>query len=148
MCAICVAKVFYFDNMKLATRPEILNLKNQFTSGFNQKTILNIHMKSKAHNADYKTVYKKKKLGIANSHNITKRDFRCQLCVPSAVFATAEERMDHRNAMHRKYECDICKNSFMTQESLDSHKLLHSDKPRPFVCKVSLSNMTKAFHYS
>ncbi|XP_037024332.1 zinc finger protein 25-like isoform X3 [Bradysia coprophila] len=148
-CQFC-AKLFFTDRevkghekLHLNARSYVCNLCGK---GFNQKTILNIHMKSKAHNANYKTFYKKKKKTYRAYNNNSKKSFRCQLCVPSSVFATPEERTAHRNAMHRKYECNICKNSFMAQESLDCHKLLHSDKPRPFVCTVCDATFNQSSH--
>lgn len=142
-CQFC-AKLFYSDRevkghekLHVNARSYVCNLCGK---GFNQKTVLNIHLKSKAHNANYQTIKAKKKPYRYNSN--LKKVFRCQLCVPSSVFETPEERTAHRNALHRKFECDVCKNSFMAQESLDSHKLLHSNKPRPFVCSVRFSFST------
>ncbi len=138
-CQFC-AKLFYSDRevkghekLHANARSNVCDLCGK---GFNSKTTLNVHMKSKAHNVNYKTIKVKKRPYIYKYNS--KKEFRCQLCVPSSLFSTPEERTVHRNAMHRKFECEICKNSFMAQESLDSHKLLHSDKPRPYVCTVSL----------
>lgn len=36
----------------------------------------------------------------------------------------------------RPYECDICKNTFKTPDSLKGHMKKHSKKPRPFKCEV------------
>lgn len=141
-CQFC-AKLFYSDRevkgherLHVNARSYVCNLCGK---GFNQKTTLNVHLKSKAHSANYKTKpYKKKPKPINGNKNNLNQRLRCNLCIPSSVFSTPEERTFHRNEVHRKFECNICKNAFMTQESLDSHKLTHSDKPRPFVCKVSI----------
>lgn len=140
-CQFC-AKLFYSDRevkgherLHVNARSYVCNLCGK---GFNQKTVLNIHLRSKAHNVDYKTIKAKKRPPGSHRYKFNaKKVFRCQLCVPTSVFSSPEERTAHRNEVHRKFECNICKNSFMAQESLDSHKLLHSDKPRPFVCTVS-----------
>lgn len=101
--------------------------------GFNDKSSLNSHYKSKTHNPH---LYKAKKARL-NEISRYKIVYRCELCKPSIGFTSRKERNDHRNLVHRTFECDVCKNLFMAQESLDSHKLLHSDKPRPYVCEVS-----------
>lgn len=36
----------------------------------------------------------------------------------------------------RPYECDICKNTFKTPDSLKGHMKKHSKKPRPYKCEV------------
>lgn len=36
----------------------------------------------------------------------------------------------------RPHECDICKNTFKTPESLAGHMQIHHNKPRPFKCEV------------
>lgn len=118
------------EKLHVNARSYVCNLCGK---GFNQKTILNIHLKSKAHNAEYKTI-KKKPYKYYNYSRV----YRCELCIPTIVFPTLEERAIHRNAIHKKFECDVCKNSFMAQESLDSHRLLHSNKPRPFICTVGI----------
>ncbi len=140
-CQFC-AKLFYSDRevkghekLHANARSNVCDLCGK---GFNSKTTLNVHMKSKAHNVNYKTVKNTKKYPKRSQEN-AKKMYRCEQCVPSIAFPSSEERADHRNFMHKIYECDICKNSFITPESLDSHRLLHSDKPRPFVCTVSFS---------
>lgn len=145
-CQFC-ASLFYSSREVKGHEKSHANARsyvcNLCGKAFNHKTTLNVHLKTKVHNANYKTIIHKKKRPYVYKFNMNakqaKKVLRCQLCVPSSVFSTPEERTAHRNAMHRKFECEICKNSFMAQESLDSHKAFrHSDKPRPFVCTVSI----------
>lgn len=103
---------------------------------FNQKTILNMHMKSKIHNDEYETERKTKVYQYNQGRKQVIR-YRCDLCVPPISFSSLEERAVH-NLKHKSFECDVCKNLFVTEESLVSHKLRHSDKPRPFTCTVSI----------
>lgn len=135
-CQFC-AKLFYSDREVKGHEQLHWNARSYICKlcgkGFNQKTTLNVHLKSKAHNTNYKAKYKKKP--YTQKFN-SKKVFRCMQCVPSLAFMTTEERILHKDVCHRKFECDICKNSFMAQESLDRHRLLHSDKPRPYVCTV------------
>lgn len=136
-CQFC-AKLFFSVRELVGHEKIHLNVRSYVCKlcgkAFNQKTILNNHLKSKVHNADYKSLQKK-------SYKLV---YRCELCVPSVIFKTSDERAIHKNRVHRTFECDICKNSFMAKESLDSHKLRHSDKPRKFVCTVSIL-MTQVF---
>lgn len=142
-CQFC-AKLFYSDREVKTHEKKHLNARsyvcNLCGKGFNSKSTLNAHLKSKAHNANFKP---KKQYPKSSQHN--KKTYRCDQCVPSTVYATSEERTNHRNAMHKIYECDVCKNSFLTLESLDGHKLLHSNKPRPFVCSVRILYKPKFF---
>lgn len=137
-CQFC-AKLFYSDREVKGHEKSHVNARSYVCSlcgkGFNQKSRLNTHMKSKAHDADYITKKAKRK---QKRKPTDKRTYRCQQCVPSTVYSSSQERANHSNAMHKIYECDVCKNSFITLESLDSHRLLHSNKPRPFVCSVSI----------
>lgn len=87
-------------------------------------------------NAKYKRKHTKK-IHKYRTSSTRKQVYRCVLCVPQIVFASSYERDTHKNFFHRNFECDVCKNSFMSQETLNSHKLRHSDEPRPFVCTVS-----------
>lgn len=135
-CQFC-AKLFFSDRevkgheqMHWNTRSYVCKLCGK---GFNQKTTLNVHMKSKIHNIAYAMSKRKK---CAKFSGNKKKTYRCTHCVPSTVYKNLEELATHRNEMHKIHDCDICKNSFITQESLNSHKLLHSSKPRPYTCSV------------
>lgn len=44
--------------------------------------------------------------------------------------------MHYRSKVDRPFECNICKNTFKSQNALNSHTNNHSDKPRPFKCEV------------
>lgn len=136
-CQFC-AKLFYSDRELRGHEKIHLNERSYVCKlcgkCFNQKTILNTHLKSKAHNAEYKTKPQKR---VRKYYQNQKKVYRCDLCVPPISFSSVDERNIH-NSMHKTFECDVCKNLFMAQESLDSHKLKHSDKPRPFVCTVSI----------
>lgn len=138
-CQFC-AKRFYSDREVKSHEKYHLNDRSYLCSlcgkGFNSKTLLNTHLKSKVHNADYKTI--KHKQHPKKKYQTNKKIYRCVQCVPSKIFPTSEVLAHHRN-VHKLYECEICKNSFLTLESLNRHKLLHSEKPRPFVCSVSIS---------
>lgn len=46
------------------------------------------------------------------------------------------DNLQHRTKADRPFECNICKNTFKSQNSLNSHTNNHSDKPRPFKCEV------------
>lgn len=138
-CQFC-AKLFYTDREVRGHEKCHLNERSYICSlcgrGFNNKSELNTHLKSKAHNADYKA---KKYYPRKSPTNATcKKVYRCTLCVPATIFSNPLERTDHRNMAHKIYDCDICKNSFLTIESLNSHKSLHSNKPRPHVCSVRI----------
>lgn len=115
------------EKLHVNARAYVCNLCGK---GYNTKKDLNVHSKSKAHNAQYKPIKNKK---------YECKTYRCQQCVPSILFLSAAERALHRNAMHKTFECDVCKNTFITLESLESHKALHSDKPRSFVCTVCIN---------
>lgn len=135
-CQFC-AKCFYTDREVKVHEKLHLN-KRRYNchlcgKGFNTKSCLNAHLKSKLHNDAYDPTLKKK----YPRKKIYKKVYRCEQCIPTTVYKTSEERNHHRNVVHKIHVCDICKNSFLTPESLDRHKLLHSDKPRPYVCSVN-----------
>ncbi|KAJ6645910.1 Zinc finger protein, partial [Pseudolycoriella hygida] len=145
-CQYC-AKLFYSDREVKGHEKLHLNARSYVCTlcgrGFNQKTCLNLHLKSKLHNADYKPINKKHR---HKSHS--KKSFRCIQCVPSTVYSSAEERDLHRNEVHKIFDCNVCKNSFLTLESLDRHKLQHSYKPRRFVCSVCDATFNQSSHLS
>lgn len=140
-CQFC-AKMFFSDRELKGHELVHLNARSYVCmlcgKSFNQKTALNTHLKSKSHNAEYKTKPRKKIYKYE-----TKKSIRCELCIPAIVFTCIEDRTIHRNTDHRTFECDVCKNTFMAQESLNSHKLIHSDKPRPYMCTVSIGNNSR-----
>ncbi|KAG4072287.1 hypothetical protein HA402_004219 [Bradysia odoriphaga] len=147
-CQFC-AKLFYSDRevrghekLHLNARSYVCNLCGK---GFNQKTRLNVHLRSKAHNANYKTVKHKK---YPRKKQIYKKTYRCEQCVPATVHSNAEELANHRNLVHKVYECNVCKNSFLTLNTLNSHKLLHSTKPRPHVCSECNATFNQSSHLS
>lgn len=45
------------------------------------------------------------------------------------------DNLNYRKVDH-PFECNICKNTFKSQNALNSHMNNHSDKPRPFKCEV------------
>lgn len=103
---------------------------------FNQKVLLTRHLKAKGHNSAFKTIETNQKHEYIEAPTI-KKVYPCVLCVPPIVFSSSSERDMHKNTIHSSFECDVCKNSFKSQETLNSHKSRHSDEPRPFVCTVS-----------
>ncbi|XP_037024330.1 zinc finger protein 2 homolog isoform X1 [Bradysia coprophila] len=147
-CQFC-AKLFYSDRevrghekLHLNARSYVCNLCGK---GFNQKTRLNVHLRSKAHNANYKTIKHKK---YPRKKQVYKKTYRCEQCVPATVHPNADELANHRNLVHKVYECNVCKNSFLTENTLNSHKLLHSTKPRPHVCSECNATFNQSSHLS
>lgn len=46
---------------------------------------------------------------------------------------------DHADT-HAKLECTLCKNLFISEQSLKQHLLTHSKKERPFTCEVWITH--------
>lgn len=61
-------------------------------------------------------------------------DLLCIVCL--SQFKTVEESADHQTKYHAKWQCDICKALWNTEESLERHKKIHPIKHRPFSCEV------------
>ncbi|XP_037024329.1 zinc finger protein 718-like [Bradysia coprophila] len=145
-CQFC-AKLFYTDREVKGHEKCHLNERSYVCDfcgkGFNNKSELNAHLKSKAHNANYAMIKHKK---YARNKANNKTVYRCTLCVPATIWSDLEERTKHRDMAHKIFDCGVCKNSFLTIESLNSHKLLHSNKPRPHVCKVCNATFSQASH--
>ncbi|KAG4075877.1 hypothetical protein HA402_003703 [Bradysia odoriphaga] len=149
-CQFC-ARLFYSDREMKSHESVHLNARsyvcNLCGKGFNTKKCLNKHLDGKQHNND-----KKPKKFDRNKRkqksSVEKGIYRCEICKPSIVFTSREDRAHHKNLMHKVHECDICKNSFLTLESLDRHKLLHSGKPRPYICSVCNASFSQSSHLS
>ncbi len=145
-CQFC-ARLFYTDREMKSHEQTHLNSRSYVCSlcgkAFNTKSCLNVHLQSKQHNSNYKPpkTQMNRRQTQKSSGKIENCIFRCEICKPSIIFASRDDRTHHRNLVHKVHECEICKNSFHSQESLDCHKLLHSGKPRPHICLVSVSRI-------
>lgn len=90
---------------------------------------MNNHLKS--HNPD----------SVKNSTHKTrssKRYYTCWICPTRVDFQTLDDLKEHRKKLHHDFQCQFCKNGFMTNEALQSHMLIHGTQDRPHLCKVML----------
>lgn len=87
----------------------------------------------KTHNPDY--ISKKKSSARTKA---SKRYFTCWICPVRADFQSLDELKIHRKNLHHDFQCQFCKNGFMTNEALERHMLIHGTQDRPHLCKVVL----------
>ncbi|XP_037032937.1 zinc finger protein 37 homolog [Bradysia coprophila] len=103
------------------------------------KVLMTNHLKS--HDTNY--VSKKNSTARARS---TKRYYTCWMCPTRIDFNTLDELKSHRKNLHHDFQCNICKNGFMTNEALQSHILIHGNQDRPHLCKFCGGTFAKIGH--
>lgn len=101
--------------------------------GKKTKSLMSNHLKSH----DPQNICKKSLSARSRSKSL-KRYYTCWICPTRVDFQSLDELKIHRKNLHHDFQCQFCKNGFMTNEALQSHMLIHGTQDRPHLCKVNL----------
>lgn len=59
----------------------------------------------------------------------------CNICFQQ--FQNIDQMKDHK-LIHKTHECDVCKQTFISKQTLELHTRLHTKKERPYKCSVCI----------